>query len=286
MYTPDYYPNFRCIAGKCKHSCCIGWDICTDDRTAAFYLTKEDLKPHICREEDGWHIRLCQDGRCPFLNADNLCSVILKYGEQAISQICTDHPRFQNVFENHTEAGLGLCCEAVCDLILNKTEPVCFASPDLSALSDREHAFYTLRTELMNMAQDRTQPIEVRMQNILDRCHIALPERTDEQYKELFSGLERLDPAWDKKIASFKTKTVPPAFEIAAEQLLVYFLYRHTPGGLEDGMYVERIAFAVLSTRAVVAMTECDFLETARMYSAEIEYSEPNTNALLLATRK
>ena len=24
---PDYYPAFRCIAGACRHNCCIGWEI-------------------------------------------------------------------------------------------------------------------------------------------------------------------------------------------------------------------------------------------------------------------
>ena len=28
VYTvPDYYPNFRCKTGDCRHPCCIGWDI-------------------------------------------------------------------------------------------------------------------------------------------------------------------------------------------------------------------------------------------------------------------
>ncbi len=26
-YAPDYYTEFKCIADKCTHSCCVGWEI-------------------------------------------------------------------------------------------------------------------------------------------------------------------------------------------------------------------------------------------------------------------
>ena len=25
--VPDYYPAFHCIASRCGHSCCIGWEV-------------------------------------------------------------------------------------------------------------------------------------------------------------------------------------------------------------------------------------------------------------------
>ena len=31
---PDYYPLFHCIADRCRHNCCIGWEIDIDSRTA------------------------------------------------------------------------------------------------------------------------------------------------------------------------------------------------------------------------------------------------------------
>ena len=34
---PNYYPTFRCIAGACKHSCCIGWEIDIDEETLTKY---------------------------------------------------------------------------------------------------------------------------------------------------------------------------------------------------------------------------------------------------------
>ena len=57
-------------------------------------------------------------GRCAFLNKDNLCDIILNLGENSLCQICSDHPRFRNFYNNATEIGLGLCCEEVCRLLL------------------------------------------------------------------------------------------------------------------------------------------------------------------------
>ena len=31
--TPNYYMNFKCIADKCRHTCCAGWEIEIDDET-------------------------------------------------------------------------------------------------------------------------------------------------------------------------------------------------------------------------------------------------------------
>ena len=27
LYAPKYYNEFKCIADKCTHSCCVGWEI-------------------------------------------------------------------------------------------------------------------------------------------------------------------------------------------------------------------------------------------------------------------
>ncbi|MBQ2968007.1 MAG: flagellin lysine-N-methylase [Clostridia bacterium] len=283
IYTPDYYSAFQCIAGACQHSCCVGWEIVLDEATFARYCKEEVLKKHVATKDGVPCIIQQQDGRCPFLNADNLCDVILKYGEDAIGQICTDHPRFRHDYQTHTEMGLGLCCEAVCDLVLNRKEKTQFEMPDISALSKREQAFFFLRAELIGMAQNREFSVEERMENILARCGVALPDRN---WKEMFLRLERLDSAWDACVEALgkdKKRTVP---QLQAEQLLVYFLYRHLSGALEDGRYLERILFCALSTKVVCdifAGTENAFGDIARMYSAEIEYSEQNTEEILEA---
>lgn len=39
VFAPDYYRNFACIAGNCRHSCCVGWEIDVDASAYARYQT-------------------------------------------------------------------------------------------------------------------------------------------------------------------------------------------------------------------------------------------------------
>ena len=34
LFAPKYYTEFSCIADRCRHSCCIGWEIDIDADTA------------------------------------------------------------------------------------------------------------------------------------------------------------------------------------------------------------------------------------------------------------
>lgn len=36
---PDYYERFHCIADRCRHNCCIGWEIDVDEDALAAYRT-------------------------------------------------------------------------------------------------------------------------------------------------------------------------------------------------------------------------------------------------------
>ena len=121
---PDYYKDFRCIAGDCRHSCCIGWEIDIDEDSLAFFESVpgefgDRLRQNISKYGDA-HFVLGEGERCPFLNRDNLCDIILTLGEEHICGICTDHPRFRNELPGRVETGLGLCCEEAARLILSK----------------------------------------------------------------------------------------------------------------------------------------------------------------------
>ena len=124
-YVLNYYSAFRCAAGACKHTCCADWEIDIDPETAEYYKNVpgefgKKLCSNIDFGEDDASFVLCEDGRCPFLNEKGLCDIYINLGPEALSQICDDHPRFRNYFESRTEIGLGLCCEEVAKLILEK----------------------------------------------------------------------------------------------------------------------------------------------------------------------
>lgn len=299
---PNYYPRFHCIAGDCRHSCCVGWEIDVDAAALEKYHgvggeLGERLKRSITRGKTP-HFRLTDGERCPFLNEHNLCDLIDLGSEELLCQICADHPRFRNFFSSRTEIGLGLCCEEAARLILLQREKVTLISDSEAELLDRQEAgLLALRDELFVLAQDRSVPITTRENAILRRIGAALPKRRAREWAAFYLSLERMDEAWtallqdldDADDAAFTAYMC--ARETEYEQLLCYFLYRHLPAALDDGDVAGKAAFAVLSTRFLRALgawqyqkterfAQSDQIELARLYSAEIEYSQENLDAL------
>lgn len=182
LRKPDYYDRFRCIAGACKDSCCIGWEIDIDEKKQEEYekvpgTLGDRLKKYIDRE-NGCFILQGEEERCPFLNEENLCDLILGLGEEALCDICREHPRFYDWFDGLTEAGLGLCCEAAAKLILDREEPDRFFLEDISeceegageADEDPEHwtdALFEAREAVFFILQDRSCSLRDRCSRIL-----------------------------------------------------------------------------------------------------------------------
>ena len=289
---PDYYPTFRCIAGACKHSCCIGWEIDIDEESLARYKAMpgtlgERLRKHISAD-DPPHFVLGEGERCPFLNERNLCDLILEGGEGLLCQICDDHPRFRNFLPGYTEIGLGLCCEGAAQLILSQQEPVQLLSEGNWEEKDPDaEALLALRQQAFAIVQDRSLSIDKRMDKLLLLCQACEPGHPA-NWTDVFLELERLDEGWTALLQKLgqdgKTAPVPDVPDVLWEQLLVYFLYRHFLTAWEDGDVGSKAGFAVLSVRLLRCLKglypEMELSELARMYSAEIEYSTENLDIL------
>ena len=289
---PDYYPTFRCIAGACKHSCCIGWEIDIDEESLARYKAMpgplgDRLRNHISAD-DPPHFVLGEGERCPFLNERNLCDLILEGGEGLLCQICDDHPRFRNFLPGYTEIGLGLCCEGAAQLILAQQEPVQLLSEGNWEEKDPDaEALLALRQQAFAIVQDRSLSIDKRMDKLLLLCQACEPGHPA-NWADVFLELERLDEGWTAMLQKLeqdgKTAPVPEVPDVLWEQLLVYFLYRHFLTAWEDGDVGSKAGFAVLSVRLLRCLKglfpEMELSELARMYSAEIEYSTENLDIL------
>ena len=303
---PDYYPLFRCAAGACRHTCCAGWEIDIDEQTLETY--RRLAGPLAARMEAALvpdpepHFRLTPEARCPFLREDNLCELIRTGGEELLCQICRDHPRFRSFFPGRTEIGLGLCCEAAGALILMRKEPVALLSEGSEEPESKDAAaLLILRDRLIAAAQDRSRPLEDRMDRVLALAGAVLPARSMAEWARIFLALERLEESWTDTLQALARRGDQVDIklfrhymeerETEYEQLLVYFLYRHVPKALEDGDPAGKAAFAVLSVRLLFRLgaleyeargdfTPADQIDLARRYSAEIEYSEENMDAL------
>ena len=52
---PTFFPDFRCKAGACRHTCCQTWEIDIDEDTKDYYQT---LKSRCVRSSvNGWERR-------------------------------------------------------------------------------------------------------------------------------------------------------------------------------------------------------------------------------------
>ena len=299
---PAYYEAFRCTAGACRHNCCIGWEIDIDATSAARYASLpgemgERIRAAIEPGEPP-HFRLGDAGRCAMLREDNLCEIQRTLGEGALCDICRDHPRYRVFLPGRTEIGLGLCCEEAARLLLSQTEKVTLCG-EVSAAPPRETVELLLfRQKLLDAAQDRRLSLGGRMQKILALAGASLPRRTARAWAVFFASLEPLEEEFPEALSRLDGAVdfagfhaVSAAWETEYEQLLVYFLLRHLLADEGRGL-PERAAFAVLSTATLYALgaavrTEngavsfAERVELARLWSANIEYSEENMRAAL-----
>ncbi len=297
--TPSYYDRFQCIADRCQHTCCVGWEIDIDNDTAARYRTQSGalgarLKAAMHTEDGVTSFLLDTEERCPFLNRSGLCDLITALGHDALCEICATHPRFRFDYTDRTEWGLGLCCEAAATLILNDPHPLTLGIEDDGAPdepTEDEATLLRMRDEAFALVQDRRMSVDEREDALLRRFSAVMPFRTGAAIAALLTPLERMDPAWDARLTGIEPLTPMPLgaeHSVAQEQLLSYFLYRQLPPALDDGCFAERVALAVLAeyTVRLLTLSGVAFEDAARAFSAEIEYSDQNVDALLQAMRR
>lgn len=263
---PDFYAAFSCRAAACRHSCCIGWEIDVDEAALRRYAVVEgelgqELRRNIYQDDDGAHFLLTEDERCPFLRADGLCRLICDLGEDALCEICALHPRFFTDVGEDTLCGLGLSCEAVCELLLRSDAPLCVVSeageritvPALLGFSEDALRFdgaFPSAAYLRRMAE--TEPID---------------DRWPEELSDLRRGLKEL-------------KTLPTGARY--DRMLQYILLRQLDRAGETPL--ERLIACARDSTAFVAAQDALFgtdAEHLRRWSEQIEYSTENVDILL-----
>ena len=299
--VPDYYDEFSCIKGECKHNCCIGWEIDIDSDTAELYKSVTgDFGKRLYKSvsnDDVPHFILGKDERCPFLNSENLCDIILELGEECLCDICAEHPRFTNEFDDRIEKGLGLCCEAAARLILSREKPVVLLGD-----TGTDDEIILLRDRIISALQQREKSILKRLGEALSLCGKPKTEYDIEKWTEKLLSLERLDDEWADRLNLLKNGIKTANFadfdlymdsrQTEYEQLAVYLVYRHfaNTDKIEAATTRLRFAeFAVMLIRAIGAVTWTenekfstdDYIEIARMFSSEIEYSDENLGLIL-----
>ena len=291
LYAPAYYKKFQCIADRCEHSCCIGWEIDIDSDTLEKYKTLKDgygstvLKS--ISTEDTPHFRLGACDRCPHLDERGLCRIILNLGEDYLCDICREHPRFYN-YTDIAEVGLGMSCVEAARLILSSDD---YATLELvgevDAIAD-DVAFdgRAERDKLYAILQDRSCDYMENLAKIAQRYSINVYE--DLRWLNLLDSLEYLDPEHKSMFMNYSSGQRPDGKNEYLERFLAYLIYRHCTEALDGEDFRERLAFCLFCERllaSLICLTAADSLNDvavlASILSEEIEYSDDNTFALM-----
>lgn len=173
MRVPHYYKKFRCSADRCPDTCCAGWQIVIDEKTLERYQNYEGIFGNRLANSIDWKEGVfCQhQGRCVFLDENNLCDIYTEAGPELFCKTCKTYPRHIEEFENVREISLALSCPEAAKLILEAKEPVRFLTKEIpwkEELYEKFDFFLFLKLQdargiLIEMLQDRTRPMIERM---------------------------------------------------------------------------------------------------------------------------
>ena len=294
--VPDYYERFQCIASRCRHSCCMGWEVDVSPEALERYDRVEGdfghrLRSKICREDQP-HFLLEEGDRCPFLNEDNLCDIYIELGEDALCQICADHPRWRNWFADRVEEGLGLCCEEVARLVLTQEQPMTLEAleteGDTLECGEEYLGLLESRQRLLAALQNRAKPLQQRIceAKILSGISGEMPPfRADIDF---LLGLEIMDTHWSELLTGLEEAPWSEEWDRDGEQILCYLIYRYyLTWGLEQWAEEFALRLGLFSLRLLGALySRCPELtlehrvELVRLWSAELEYNEENLERL------
>ncbi len=132
VFRPQYFTKFKCIGGECEDICCKDWNITIDRKTYKKYVKhrntnlRKKLKNNILRNRtskndyDYAKFKLV-NGKCNFLDKDNLCSIYKELGEKNMCHTCKIYPRMYDYVNDVIQESLTLSCvEAAKLVLLNK----------------------------------------------------------------------------------------------------------------------------------------------------------------------
>lgn len=158
----NFYDSFVCTASDCPFTCCQEWAIAVDDATYACWekRLKLDVAATVTRQRSGsgYQIALNTRRECPYLTNDHLCSLVIRHGEDVLSDTCARFPREIHEFANRTEKTLVSCCPEVVDRL--KEQPVRLLQEGTLSWGSSEQEqddrlLYELRHDMMGLLEQQ-----------------------------------------------------------------------------------------------------------------------------------
>lgn len=145
--VPEYYKNFSCKCGDCRHPCCIGWPVrismneyfrLLGMNCSAKLRRKIDCAMRVCKTPNSeCYAQLSDRGEdCALHRKDGLCAIQAELGEDFLPSICRLYPRNPRKVGDHLESSCSNSCEATIELLMQIKEPLCFEESDLFLQSE------------------------------------------------------------------------------------------------------------------------------------------------------
>ncbi len=153
---PDYYEDFKCIAGECPDTCCAGWQILIDEESLDYYGEVSGAFGKRLRDSIDWQegaFYQCEK-RCAFLNEKDLCDIYTELGEGGLCQTCKNYPRHVEEFEGLREYTLSLSCPVAAEMILGQQKFPVFVETEDDAEDELADEFEDFDILLFTQLED------------------------------------------------------------------------------------------------------------------------------------
>jgi len=305
---PAYYKQFHCISSACPDSCCHEWEVDIDPETAAMYRTLPgdlgDRLRSVLRDTEYGTCMTIENGRCPMWRQDGLCRIQAELGHDALSHTCQFFPRLRHDYGSFAELGLELSCPEAARLILTgDSTPLTETAPGGEAPDYEPEIMEILkdsRAALHAFLQDTSCTVPETLTVLLLYAHgvqsqidggepaVLDPQAalsTGRKYAKdgdlskllnFFKDLEILTDRWRVRLDS----PAPGPWAEAYRPLIRYFVDRYWLQAVSDYDLICRAKLCVAACLVIHALGG-DLLQTAQLFSKEIENDPDNLDALL-----
>ena len=310
VFAPKYYKEFQCIASACPDSCCKEWAVDVDAESANYYRglsgdLGQRLQDVLKETSDGW-VMTIENGRCPMWQRDGLCRIQVELGHEALCKTCRDFPRISHDYGNFKELGLELSCPEAARLILSSPN---WCMEQLHPEGDEDCNYDAAlmkilcrsRKEVLTFLENSTYPLPQTIAVILLFIHQVQSEidggetvcfeaetllaqiDTFPKSKDLnalfgfFGNLEVLTPRWKERLAQVPDKI---SWSPTCKAFARYLIQRYWLQAVSDYDLVCRGKMIVAACILVAALGG-DTVQTAQLFSKEIENDLDNINAIL-----
>ncbi|VAX11910.1 hypothetical protein MNBD_GAMMA24-2435 [hydrothermal vent metagenome] len=147
--TPDYFRDFQCLGSDCPDTCCQHWEVKLD--RSHYHLWQEKIAQNesekklfedciyineqpVTGDHDYAFIRMTNEGSCPMLSNNKLCSLHDRYGIEPLGDVCAFYPRVISRCGADMELSGALSCPQVARLCLLSKQPFKLARFNVSQL--------------------------------------------------------------------------------------------------------------------------------------------------------